>query len=73
MNLNKQFVLTGTLEKYTRAAAATLIKERGGKILSTISKKTDYLLAGKDPGSKLDKAHLLQVKVLDEASFISLL
>ncbi len=70
---NKQFVLTGTLENYTRAAAATLIKERGGKILSTISKKTDYLLAGKDPGSKLDKAHLLQVKVLDEASFISLL
>ena len=49
---NKTFVLTGTLEQYTRSAVAKLIKERGGKVTDSVSKKTDYLLAGSDPGSK---------------------
>lgn len=69
----KNFVLTGALTKYTRNAAAALIKERGGKITDSVSKKTDYVVAGAEPGSKLDKAHSLGVKVLSEEDFISLL
>lgn len=69
----KTFVLTGTLKNYTRTAAATLIKERGGKVTGSVSKKTDYLLAGESPGSKLDKAEKFGVEVLDEASFEKLI
>lgn len=65
----KTFVLTGTLEGYTRDAAAKLIKERGGKVTSSVSKKTDYLLAGREAGSKLEKAQKLGVQVMDEAAF----
>ncbi|MBI2471269.1 MAG: NAD-dependent DNA ligase LigA [Planctomycetes bacterium] len=65
----KSFVLTGTLQKYTRKDAETLIKSLGGRVLSSVSKKTDYLVAGEDPGSKLDKAKELNVHVLDEAAF----
>jgi DNA ligase (NAD+) len=65
----KIFVLTGTLESYTRSSAASLIKERGGKVTGSVSKKTDFLLAGDSPGSKLDKAEKLDVKVLDEKEF----
>lgn len=66
----KTFVLTGTLEQYTRSEAAALIKERGGKVSSSISKNTDYLLAGESPGSKLDKAKTLGVAVLKEKEFV---
>ncbi len=66
---DKNFVLTGTLEHYTRNDAAKLIKERGGKVVGSVSKKTDYLLAGSDPGSKLDKAKELGITILDEESF----
>jgi len=69
----KNFVLTGTLETYTRGGASTLIKERGGKVVATVSKKTDYVVAGLDPGSKIDKAQSLNIPILDEKKFISLL
>lgn len=68
----KIFVLTGTLPSYTRTAAASLIKERGGKVTDSVSKKTDYLLAGAEAGSKLDKAQTLGVKVLTEEEFIQM-
>lgn len=66
----KSFVLTGTLERYTRDEAADLIKERGGKVSETVSKKTDYVLVGESPGSKLDKARKLGVAILSEADFV---
>lgn len=69
----KNFVLTGSLEQFTRSSAASLIKERGGKVTDSVSKKTDFLLAGKDPGSKIEKAQLLGVKILAEQEFIALL
>lgn len=69
----KTFVLTGTLETYTRSEAAALIKERGGKVTESVSQKTNYLLAGESAGSKLDKAKTLGVTILDEATFQSLL
>ncbi|MCB1111109.1 MAG: NAD-dependent DNA ligase LigA [Chlamydiales bacterium] len=69
----KTFVLTGTLEQYTRSAAASLIKERGGKVSGSVSKKTDYLLAGDAAGSKLTKAEELGVTVLSEPDFEQML
>jgi DNA ligase (NAD+) len=69
----KTFVLTGTLEKYTRTDAATLVKERGGKVTDSVSKKTDYLLAGENAGSKLEKAQSLSIKILNEKDFENLL
>ncbi|MCB1074886.1 MAG: NAD-dependent DNA ligase LigA [Simkania sp.] len=65
----KTFVLTGSLEEFTRTDAANLIKERGGKVSSSVSKKTDFVLVGEDPGSKYDKAQQLGVSILDEKSF----
>lgn len=66
---NKTFVLTGTLEKYKRDEAEKIIEDLGGKSSSSVSKKTDYLLAGSDAGSKLDKAKSLGVTVIDENEF----
>lgn len=65
----KTFVLTGSLEHYTRTEASALVKERGGKTSSSVSKKTDYVLAGSEPGSKYDKAKKLGVKILSEKEF----
>jgi DNA ligase (NAD+) len=65
----KTFVLTGKLETLTRDEAARLIEERGGRVSSSVSKKTDYVLAGEDAGSKLDKANALGVAVIDEQHF----
>ncbi len=69
----KTFVLTGTLTAYTRSDAAALVKERGGKVSGSVSKKTDYVLAGNSAGSKLEKAEKLGVKVLSEEEFVDLL
>lgn len=70
---NKTFVLTGTLSHYTRTAASSLIRDRGGKIVNTISKNTDFLLAGESPGSKKDKAETLGVTILTEEEFENML
>ncbi len=69
----KVFVLTGSLEHYTRQGASSLIKERGGKVSDSVSKKTDYVLVGADPGSKLEKARSIGVTILSEEEFTALL
>ena len=62
----KTFVITGTLANYSRDAAKRMIEDAGGKVVGSVSKKTDYVVAGADPGSKLDKAQELGVQVVDE-------
>jgi DNA ligase (NAD+) len=62
----KTFVLTGTLAHFTRDEAKKMIEDAGGKVTGSVSKKTDYVVAGSDAGSKLDKAKELGVKVIDE-------
>jgi DNA ligase (NAD+) len=62
----KTFVLTGTLARFTRDEAKKMIEDAGGKVTGSVSKKTDYVVAGADAGSKLDKAKDLGVKVIDE-------
>ena len=66
-------MLTGTLPSLTRDEAAELIVAAGGKVTSSVSKKTDYVIAGEEAGSKLDKAQSLGVKILDEAGLQALL
>jgi DNA ligase (NAD+) len=68
----KSFVLTGTLAGYSRTEAANLIQERGGKVVMAVSGKTDYLVAGETPGTKLAKAEKLGVTVVtDFATFLA--
>ena len=67
------FVLTGTLPTYKRNEAATIIESFGGKTASSVSKKTTYVLAGEEAGSKLDKANALGVTVIDEETFIEMI
>lgn len=71
--LGKTCVLTGTLPTLTRDQATALIEEQGGKVAGSVSKKTDYVVAGEDAGSKLLKAQQLGVTVLDEAGLLDLL
>lgn len=69
----KTFVLTGALQNFTRDQAEDLIKERGGKVTGSVSKKTDFVLVGEDAGSKLDKAKELQIQILSEKQFEGML
>jgi DNA ligase (NAD+) len=69
----KQFVLTGTLPAYSRDQAKQMIEESGGRVVGSVSKKTDYVVVGADPGSKLEKARALGIKTLDEAELRKLL
>src|ERR671933_1701852 len=69
----KQFVLTGRLETLTRDEARAAIEARGGRVTSSVSKKTDYVIAGEEAGSKLDKARALGEKVIDQAALQALL
>jgi DNA ligase (NAD+) len=69
----KTLVVTGTLESFDRPAAEAAIRAAGGKAAGSVSRKTDYLVAGENAGSKLAKAQELGVEVLDEAAFIALL
>lgn len=66
------FVLTGTLENMTRDEASEMIKERGGKVSSSVSSKTDYVLAGESAGSKLTKAQALGVKIISKEEFLEM-
>jgi len=68
----KLFVLTGTLPTLSREAATARIEALGGKVSSSVSKKTDFVLAGVEAGSKLDKAQKLGIRILDEAEFLRL-
>jgi DNA ligase (NAD+) len=65
----KTFVLTGTLPSMTREEATEKIEALGGHVTGSVSKKTDYVLAGVEPGSKFEKAKELGVKILEEAEF----
>lgn len=69
----KIFVLTGALQHYSRDEASALIKERGGKTSGTVSKNTDYVLVGDEPGSKYDKAKELGIKIISEEQFRKML
>jgi DNA ligase (NAD+) len=69
----KTFVITGTLPTYSRDDAKRLIEDAGGRVSGSVSKKTDFVLAGSDAGSKLDKARELGVTVIDEAKLLNML
>ena len=69
----KTFVLTGTLAKYSREQAKKMIEDAGGRVSGSVSKKTDYVVAGTDAGSKLDKAKELRVSVIDEGEMEKLI
>ena len=69
----KTFVLTGGLQRWSRDETARLITERGGKVVSSVSKKTDYVVVGENPGSKLARAEALRVPLLDELGLSQLL
>jgi DNA ligase (NAD+) len=69
----KSFVFTGTLERRTREEAGEQVVSHGGKVISFVSKDTDYVVVGADPGSKYDKARTLGIEILDEAAFEKLI
>ena len=71
--LGKTFVLTGTLPTLKRSEAAALIEKNGGKTSSSVSKNTDFVLAGEDAGSKLTKARALDLPIIDEETFMKML
>jgi DNA ligase (NAD+) len=68
----KQFVLTGKLPTLSREEASALIEQHGGRVTNSVSQKTDFVLAGDDAGSKLDKARALGIAVVDEPEFLKM-
>ena len=68
----KVFVLTGTLPNLTRRDAVELIKKYGGRVSSSVSSKTDYLLAGSDPGQKYEKARELEISIIEEHDLLQM-
>ncbi len=68
----KTFVLTGTLPNLKREEAAAKIEALGGKVSGSVSKKTDYVVAGEEAGSKLEKAQKLGIKIIDESALLKL-
>jgi DNA ligase (NAD+) len=70
---NKKFVFTGSLIKFSRNKASDIIKNNGGVVTSSITKNTDFLVVGENPGSKLDKAKKLNIRTLDEEEFLNLI
>jgi DNA ligase (NAD+) len=70
---NKTFVFTGSLENLTREEAKKKVLELGGKSASNISQKTDYLIAGSQPGSKLKEAKKLGIKIISEDNFLKII
>ena len=68
----KTFVLTGTLEKFTRQEASEIIEKYGGKTSGSVSKKTSYVLAGEEAGSKLIKAQELGIPIISENEFLEM-
>ncbi|OHB17329.1 MAG: hypothetical protein A2544_01605 [Candidatus Zambryskibacteria bacterium RIFOXYD2_FULL_43_10] len=71
--MGKSFVLTGTLEGMSREEAKEKIRELGGKVHESVSKNTDYVIYGRDPGEKFDKAKKLEVRILNEKEFSNML
>jgi DNA ligase (NAD+) len=69
----KQFVLTGRLARFSRDEVKQMIEQRGGRVTGSVTKKTDYLVVGEEPGSKLDRARELGIEVLDEKAVLALL
>ena len=69
----KTMVVTGTLERFTREEVEDLIRQRGGQVSSSVSHKTRYVVVGKEPGSKLEKARALGIDVLSEEEFLKLI
>lgn len=69
----KTFVLTGALQTMTRNEASEAIKKVGGKVTSSVSKNTDYVIAGESPGSKYDRAQKLDIAILTEDEFIKMI
>jgi DNA ligase (NAD+) len=69
----KTYVLTGSLEEFTRDQAQEYIEKLGGKVSSSVSKKTAAVIAGKEPGSKFNKAQQLGIDIIDEAAFLKML
>jgi DNA ligase (NAD+) len=69
----KVFVFTGEMSKYSRGEAGNIVKSLGGRVSSSVSKETDYVVVGTEPGSKYDKAVKLGIKILDEKAFLRLI
>jgi DNA ligase (NAD+) len=67
------FVFTGTLKSFTRSEASEIVERLGGMVSDTVSKKVDYLVVGEDPGSKLEKAKKLGIKIINEDEFKKLI
>jgi DNA ligase (NAD+) len=66
----KTFVFTGALSKITRSEAKKLVESQGGNVASSVSKRTDFVVAGESSGSKYDKAKELGIRIIDEAEFL---